>query len=368
MASEGSQLPSLSVVVPTYNEAGWLPATLLHLRTAIAMSPWGDVEIIVVDDGSTDATPEVLAMDRGTPPLTVLRQENRGRLLARRRGLRAASGEMVLLLDSRVFADARSLEYLADQLATHPGELLWNGHCVTKKTTAPWSRFWDAVAYMAWHRYLSNPRKASFGIDEFDHYPKGTGFFVAPRDWLLEASDAVIATTPDPRFASDDTMLFRSLLHHGDITISPSFACTYFPRTSLRQFLEHAYHRGSTFTDGHLRSGHRFFAPTLTLAVAAIPIAVWTSKRPRRLLAVGFGGSTTLAVAALAAGTPPADAASLGLLSVPFGVAYGSGIVRGLLLRYASRSRRWPARNAAVGSAAQSASGEAKLEQKGSPT
>ena len=79
-------VPSLSVVLPTYNAGGWLPDTLGHLRTAIERAGWPDVQIVVVDDGSTDDTPEVLAADLGAPSLTVVRQANGGRFAAREAG------------------------------------------------------------------------------------------------------------------------------------------------------------------------------------------------------------------------------------------------------------------------------------------
>ena len=85
---------AFSVVIPTYNRAGFLPATL----EAILGQTVAPAEIIVVDDGSTDASPEVLA--RYAPRVRHLRIENSGELVARNTGVRAASSDRVAFCDS----------------------------------------------------------------------------------------------------------------------------------------------------------------------------------------------------------------------------------------------------------------------------
>jgi glycosyltransferase involved in cell wall biosynthesis len=86
--------PRVSVVIPTYNRAALLPRAVDSALSAIEV---GD-EIIVVDDGSTDATAEVLAPygDR----IRYIRTENRGAGAARNRGLREARQPLVAFLDS----------------------------------------------------------------------------------------------------------------------------------------------------------------------------------------------------------------------------------------------------------------------------
>jgi hypothetical protein len=91
-----SARPRVSVIVTAYNLATYLPAAL---DSALAQeSPGGDIQIIVVDDGSTDDTQEVLAAyaDR----VEVIRQENGGLVKAVDTGLGAARGEYIALLDA----------------------------------------------------------------------------------------------------------------------------------------------------------------------------------------------------------------------------------------------------------------------------
>lgn len=86
----------LSVVVDNFNYAQYLREALDSVLPQLAP---GD-ELIVVDDGSTDASPEILAEYAQLPQVKVLQQANQGQLTALFNGLEAASGELCLLLDS----------------------------------------------------------------------------------------------------------------------------------------------------------------------------------------------------------------------------------------------------------------------------
>lgn len=87
----------VSVVIPVYNEATAVGGTLARLRTALAASGM-TAEIIAVDDGSTDATPEILGQTAG---LRVIRHpENRGYGAALKTGIRAATGEIIGIVDA----------------------------------------------------------------------------------------------------------------------------------------------------------------------------------------------------------------------------------------------------------------------------
>lgn len=88
--------PDLSIVIPFYNRADTLPYTM----ASVAFARHGlKVETILVDDGSTPPAAEQL---RGAvnPADRTIRQENQGLLFARLTGLKAATGEYVLFLDS----------------------------------------------------------------------------------------------------------------------------------------------------------------------------------------------------------------------------------------------------------------------------
>jgi len=85
---------SISVVVPTYNRAALLPATI----DALLAQTLPASEIIVVDDGSQDATPQVV--DRYGPYVSYLRIDNSGELVARNTGVGMAKGDLIAFCDS----------------------------------------------------------------------------------------------------------------------------------------------------------------------------------------------------------------------------------------------------------------------------
>lgn len=95
----------VSVLVPAFDEA----ATIATVLDRIAALPL-DAEIVVVDDGSTDATPAILARWQAThPSAIVVRQENRGKGAALRTALARATGELCVTQDADVEYDPADL-------------------------------------------------------------------------------------------------------------------------------------------------------------------------------------------------------------------------------------------------------------------
>ena len=94
--AENPPLPRLSVVVDNYNYASYLREALDSVLGQLAA---GD-ELIVVDDGSTDGSREILAGYADDTRVRILLQENQGQLAAIFNGLAAARGDLCLLLDS----------------------------------------------------------------------------------------------------------------------------------------------------------------------------------------------------------------------------------------------------------------------------
>lgn len=89
-----TQSPSVAAIIPTYNCAGFLPEAIASVRAQTAPVE----QIIVVDDGSTDNTAEVVS---GLGPgIIYLQQQNAGPSAARNAGARAAHTEWVALIDA----------------------------------------------------------------------------------------------------------------------------------------------------------------------------------------------------------------------------------------------------------------------------
>jgi len=107
-------LPKVSVVIPTYNRA-W---TLKDAVASVLEQDYPNFELIVVDDGSTDDTGEVLSAYRDR--IRLIRQANRGVSAARNRGILAAKGDLIALLDSDDLWLPGKLSLQVDFLSNHP--------------------------------------------------------------------------------------------------------------------------------------------------------------------------------------------------------------------------------------------------------
>ncbi|MFE0024833.1 glycosyltransferase family 2 protein [Amycolatopsis sp. NPDC059021] len=332
-------LPKLSVVIPVYNEQDWIAESVGALVASAQAAQW-PAEVVVVDDGSTDATPERLDDLRERYGITVLSQPNGGRFEARRAGIAKASGEHILLLDSRVIVDIGSLTFLRDQLREHPDRLVWNGHINVASEHNPYAGFMAGLVKIPWRRYCANPRLMSFGIEEFDVFPKGTGFFSAPRKVLEEASDAFVSLFDDVRFASDDTGVLRWIAERHRIHLAPEFSATYHGRDSFKKFVAQSYFRGTTFVDSYLASPgparNGLFA-AFGLGLLGLGVA---AKRPKTAVALAAAGSAAAGAAVTRFGATKAEARAVAQLTPVFAAGFGAGAIRGLVMALRARLRR----------------------------
>jgi hypothetical protein len=107
--------PLTSIIIPTYNHRRFVASAV---ESALGQT-YGSIEVIVVDDGSTDGTAEELAAfgDR----IRYVWQENRERAEARNHGLRLARGQYVSFLDSDDTLKPDKVAHQAAQLAADPG-------------------------------------------------------------------------------------------------------------------------------------------------------------------------------------------------------------------------------------------------------
>jgi len=106
--------PSLSVVIPAYNEAQRLPATLARVR-AYLRGLGREHEIVVVDDGSSDTTAQV-AREAGEDVRLLRHAPNRGKGYAVRRGMLAATGERRLITDADLSTPIEELAKLEAEI------------------------------------------------------------------------------------------------------------------------------------------------------------------------------------------------------------------------------------------------------------
>ncbi len=91
-----TQVPLVSVITASYNMGRYLGEAV----DSVLAQDWPAIDVIIIDDGSTDDTPQVLEAYVGDPRVRVIRQTNSGQTAAKNTGLRAARGEYVGFCDA----------------------------------------------------------------------------------------------------------------------------------------------------------------------------------------------------------------------------------------------------------------------------
>src|SRR5258708_7316645 len=104
-----------SVVIPTFNRADLIAKTIRSVQA----QTFSDVEVIIVDDGSTDNTNEIVKT-LNIPALRYVRTENLERGHARNTGLRRATGNFVIFLDSDDLFEEHHLQVLFEAIQADP--------------------------------------------------------------------------------------------------------------------------------------------------------------------------------------------------------------------------------------------------------
>lgn len=148
--------PLVSIVTPCYNAAPWLAAAL---DSALAQT-YRPLEIIAVDDGSTDATPAILTdyASRHPDTLRVLTQPNRGQCAAANAGLAVSKGHYIKFFDADDLLSPDAVATQISALACKPRHL----------------------AYGTWGRFRTKPEETKFTPHPGWHDSD------SPLDWLCE--------------------------------------------------------------------------------------------------------------------------------------------------------------------------------------
>ncbi|TFB81463.1 glycosyltransferase family 2 protein [Cryobacterium flavum] len=338
--SAESQL-RVSIVIPSYNSAVWLPSTLKSLVNALSKTSW-IAEIIVVDDGSTDETTATLSgLESSLVPysLRIVTQDNQGRFFARWEGIQAARHELVLIMDSRLLVDVNSLLHLDAAFKAGATDRVWNGHVATDPSAPLVGRFWEVPTYTFWGSYLKRPRVTMITLENFDHVPKGTGFLFLEKELFARAC---LEAWPveNAHLTSDDTKLLRFIAAQTPIRLDPDFSAIYRPRTTVKQFLAHSWSRGTLFVDSYAGTSRvrnlvlvaLSILPPVLLALLATTIAMSAWPAVWGLLGGGVLGLLVPLLIAARRGCPIRAQLSYLTFVLPFGVTFWAGLTRGLFV------------------------------------
>lgn len=120
-----SEMPFLSLVIPAYNEQEVVPMLLQRVEASL-LQVGQPFEVIIVDDGSSDATPRLLegALER-LPWLRVLRMaKNTGQSAAFEAGFKAARGQLIVTIDADLQNDPEEIPRLVKLLETEGFDMI----------------------------------------------------------------------------------------------------------------------------------------------------------------------------------------------------------------------------------------------------
>lgn len=152
--------PLVSVLMPAYNAEAWIGDSI---RSVLAQT-WNSLELIIVDDGSIDAT-LTIAQSFQSPTVKVLSQPNRGAAAARNVALEHAQGDLIQYLDADDLLAPNKLEQQILMLSDR------------------------AVASAAWGRFTHHPEQAVFTSDELWQT-------LSPIDWIIRALEQNLMMNP----------------------------------------------------------------------------------------------------------------------------------------------------------------------------
>lgn len=164
--------PEISIIIPAYQAEGEIADCL----DSIFAQTFQDFEVIVVNDGSTDNTANILL--RFGDRIKVITQENKGRNSARNRGFQASCGNFLLFCDADIIMKTTFLEKLHQSLVKHP-----------EASYAYCSFYYGNKSFRLWpfssQRLRSMPYIHTTSLIRREHFPSFDESVKRLQDWDL---------------------------------------------------------------------------------------------------------------------------------------------------------------------------------------
>lgn len=254
--------PKTSIVVCSYNGGKTLERCLESLKDL----HYPDYEVVLVDDGSKDNTPEIAARN---PWVKTIRQENKGLSFARNVGAQQSTGEVIVYTDSDCMADPDWLYYLIGTL------LSGNYAGVGGPNISPPAENWVQACVAA---APGGPSHVLLTDVVAEHIP---GCNMAFHRWAFEQ---VGGFDPEYRKAGDDVdFCWRLQQAGGVIAFSPAAIVWHYRRFTLQAFRKQQEGYGEA--ESMLRFQHLvFFGPTGTAKwkgqIYGAPRFTWLVNKP----------------------------------------------------------------------------------------
>lgn len=310
----------LSIIVPVYNEK---EAVAQCLNAILNQDyPKDDYEVIVVNDGSSDGTREVV--EKYQVSLINL-EANMGRIVARESGAIAAKNELLLFIDSRYILQGNDFLKRIVETGYQPIFPV----AIEKKYGNPFNTFFYLIRkkwYKPYYPFDDYPRE--FWIDgaNFDSVPKGMSVVLIDRDLFLSS-----IPHEKGKMVNDDTRLLREVISRKKILRHSDIKVTYIQRTGFREVMRHLYERGPRFADYYLKKGGRYRKTCLTIMWLSLIFILAGFFSPEVLL-LGMSGLLLMDIGVGIWLAEDIKDFFIVLIYLPLiASAFGGGILRGML-------------------------------------
>ncbi|MCR8915829.1 glycosyltransferase [Marinobacter panjinensis] len=288
--------PLVTVITPTYNRADFLPEAI----DGVLAQTFGDFELIVVDDGSTDNSSEILAdYEAKDSRVRIFRQENQGQSVARNRALAEARGEYICFLDSDNYWPPEKLQQQVALFDEHPevdviyGDTItidengveltrhnmtrYSGHiakwmlrdnCVSMNTAMARRKCFDDMGGMSGQRRVA---------DDYDLWLKFSAqfqFLYVPEFWAYyRVMDDQISSDKTARFASNEAIIHDFRRSYPDAVseeeFNAGFAVFYVRKA---RYLAAVGRKKEAFRELYKALRHRPFGKVVWRGVAAVTL------------------------------------------------------------------------------------------------
>lgn len=199
--SDGAIKPTLSIIIPVYNDWNMLDGCL----AALSQQAGAALEIIVVDDGSTESCPEFIRQWSKDIPLKILEQEHKGISAARNAGIHTCKGLLLLFIDADCRVQANCLSQLTAAATQFPQDDFFQLRLVGDPSV---------LTGRAEHLRLTVLQQQALQGDGHIRYANTAGFAIR-----RETPDACVSSfnTKTPR--GEDTLLLTNLIREGKLPL-----------------------------------------------------------------------------------------------------------------------------------------------------
>ena len=217
MPDTQAEAPEISVVICTRNRARPL-AALLESLTALNRPADLTWEVVVVDNGSTDATPEVLEQFKGRLPLNPAQEETPGLSNARNRAVAVARGRYLCWTDDDVELHEDWLAAYARAFRRHPEAAVFGGRIDPKlePPTPAWFakllHLWPITDIVAARDFGNQPIPLSF---EQGVVPWGANYAVRAEEQRGHLYDPQLGVSPNQRRSGEEAQVMFEILQGG---------------------------------------------------------------------------------------------------------------------------------------------------------